>query len=94
MWTALVSVVVSSHDRNRAPVSQTQQKEFSTGRQRKSPRKKQWRFLFHSEEKIAPNADKMAERVGFEPTDPVSGVNVLAGRPIQPYSGTSPRCSG
>ncbi len=35
----------------------------------------------------------LAERVGFEPTDPVSGVNVLAGRPVQPCSGTSPRWS-
>ena len=32
----------------------------------------------------------LAERVGFEPTDPFEGVTALAVRPLRPDSGTSP----
>ena len=32
----------------------------------------------------------LAERVGFEPTDHLAAVTFLAGRPVRPYSGTSP----
>ena len=33
---------------------------------------------------------RLAERVGFEPTDPFEGVTALAVRPLRPDSGTSP----
>ena len=32
----------------------------------------------------------VAERVGFEPTDPFEGVTSLAVKPLRPDSGTSP----